>query len=347
MKTRCDVIVIGAGMSGLLAARTLVEQGIDVIVLDKGRGVGGRMATRRHAGGSFDHGAQFLTVRSPRFQNLVDEWLEQGVAALWSHGFADGKTGDGSLLTGSDGVGGSHMPARDGHPRYRGKPGMTAIPKHIASSGKTLDVRLGVKATAIESAAAGVRVVAEAGRAYIADVAVVTPPVPQSLALLEAGGIDLLSSERDELARISYDPCLVLLGFVDDLSLPAPGAVRYVNESIEWIADNAQKGVSERTGSVTAHFASDWSESRYDLPDEEILKSMVLEAERMLGHPIRDPQLKKWRYSRTRSAREEGAHRLEGNGRIILAGDAFSGNRVEGAALSGLEAARTVVRPAP
>jgi len=151
-------------MSGLLAARRLVDDGADVIVIDKGRGVGGRMATRRHAGGTFDHGAQFLTVRSEAFSALVDEWLEHGVAKLWSHGFSDGRTGDGSLLTGSDGVGGKHMPARDGHPRYRGNPGMTEITKYIASSGKTLDVRLGVKATAIRGEADGVHVTAEADR---------------------------------------------------------------------------------------------------------------------------------------------------------------------------------------
>jgi hypothetical protein len=216
---------------------------------------------------------------------------------------------------------------------------MTAIPKHIASSGKTLDIRLGVKATAIEGGNDAIRVTAEAGRGYQARAAIVTPPVPQSLALLESGGVELTATERDELEKISYDPCIVLLGFIDDLSLPEPGALRAPTESIEWIADNAQKGVSEREGAVTVHFASEWSEERYDRPEEEILAAMLEEVEGLLGRRVTDPQLKKWRYSRARVSRDEGAHSLGSEPRIILAGDAFAGNRVEGAALSGMRAA--------
>ncbi len=55
-------VIIGAGVSGLIAARTLQASGVRVKVLDKGRGVGGRLATRRSGVGVFDHGAQFFTV---------------------------------------------------------------------------------------------------------------------------------------------------------------------------------------------------------------------------------------------------------------------------------------------
>ena len=41
-----DVVIVGGGIAGLVAARELVASGLRVIVLEKGRGVGGRMATR-------------------------------------------------------------------------------------------------------------------------------------------------------------------------------------------------------------------------------------------------------------------------------------------------------------
>ena len=42
-----DIVVIGAGMSGIACARVLRAAGLPVRLIDKGRGVGGRMATRR------------------------------------------------------------------------------------------------------------------------------------------------------------------------------------------------------------------------------------------------------------------------------------------------------------
>ena len=45
-QTRPRVVVVGAGVAGLTAARSLAAFS-DVVVVDKGRGVGGRLATRR------------------------------------------------------------------------------------------------------------------------------------------------------------------------------------------------------------------------------------------------------------------------------------------------------------
>ena len=105
-----DVLIIGAGISGLLCASELQRAGKTVRVLDKGRGLGGRMATRRMAGGRLDHGAQFFTVRDGRLKAYADEWLAAGVIKKWYR----------------------HTPGyRDpaGHARYCGINGMTDAPK--------------------------------------------------------------------------------------------------------------------------------------------------------------------------------------------------------------------------
>ena len=59
--------ILGAGMAGVTAARTLVQAGHQVSVFEQAPYVGGRMATRDTPWGSFDHGAQYFTVRDPRF----------------------------------------------------------------------------------------------------------------------------------------------------------------------------------------------------------------------------------------------------------------------------------------
>ena len=68
------VAIIGAGLAGLIAGRELFRGGADVIVFDKGRSPGGRLATRRIGGATLDHGAQFFTVRSPAFAAQVADW---------------------------------------------------------------------------------------------------------------------------------------------------------------------------------------------------------------------------------------------------------------------------------
>ena len=110
-----DVLVIGAGISGLLCASELQRAGVSVRVLDKGRGVGGRMATRRMGGGRLDHGAQFFTVREPSFQSYVDEWLDAGVIQEWfRHAPSDSNAA--------------------GYPRYCGRSGMTDVAKYLCES---------------------------------------------------------------------------------------------------------------------------------------------------------------------------------------------------------------------
>lgn len=76
-----QIAVIGAGMSGLTAARRLAKAGATVTVFEKSRGLGGRLATRRTDGGPADHGAQYFTAREPAFKAWVARAKLTGAAA--------------------------------------------------------------------------------------------------------------------------------------------------------------------------------------------------------------------------------------------------------------------------
>jgi phytoene dehydrogenase-like protein len=54
------VVVIGAGIAGLTAARLLRDAGVDATVVEREERVGGRMRTVHLGGFKFDVGAQFL-----------------------------------------------------------------------------------------------------------------------------------------------------------------------------------------------------------------------------------------------------------------------------------------------
>jgi predicted NAD/FAD-dependent oxidoreductase len=317
-----SVVVIGAGIAGLLAANTLRQQGHAVIVLDKGSQVGGRMATRREGTAVWDHGAQFFTTRNAAFRDLVQGWEKEGVASLWCLGFPE--------------VG---NPIRfDGHARYRGTTGMNAIPKYLAQS---LDVRLEQTVTEVSHHDGEWQVSTESGSVLQARGVILTPPVPQALALLDRGHVLLPESDRMALAAITYNPCIALLvELARPGTIPDPGAIRLGGEPLYWLADNSRKGISPLTPTATLHAGPEYSKSRWDAVDTSIVKEL-LDAAMPWIQPRQDRFLiKRWRYSQPVQTHPTSCFWVAALPGLVLAGDAFAGPRVEGAALSGLAAAR-------
>eukprot|EP00923_Selenidium_pygospionis_P002811 GHVN01004314.1.p1 GENE.GHVN01004314.1~~GHVN01004314.1.p1 ORF type:complete len:477 (-),score=84.11 GHVN01004314.1:198-1628(-) len=110
-----DVVIVGAGLTGLTAAISLLTPGptdisssqapiqppgsqsaheLSLVILEKSTTVGGRLATRRMGEPQSqtylfqcDTGAQFFTCRSPEFISKVSEWVASGLVAEWSRGW--------------------------------------------------------------------------------------------------------------------------------------------------------------------------------------------------------------------------------------------------------------------
>lgn len=313
---RVRVVVVGAGVSGLTAARQLQADGHEVTVLDKGRSPGGRLATRRLAGATFDHGAQFFTVRSPEFQTLVEGLLRDGVVGEWCRGFA----------------------APDGHPRYLVRGGMNALAKHLAAG---LDVRCDRLVFAVRRGpdAAGWRVIVDDASEVPADAVVVTSPVPQSVALLVTAEVEL----PDALLALDYDRTLGLLAVLDRApAVPAPGGVQQPGGLWNFIGDNAAKGISA-VPAVTFHAAAGWSLEHWDDPPDAIERALLDAAEPWFGGAnLVDHQVKRWRFATPRTPWPDPCWQADAASPLVLAGDAFAGPKVEGAYLSGLAAAAAV-----
>src|SRR3990167_6659455 len=82
MTTSKHIAIVGAGIAAITCARTLVQAGHRVTVFEKSHNVGGRMATRSSPFGTFDHGAQYFTVRDPRFVQALQ--TTPAVCKAWS-----------------------------------------------------------------------------------------------------------------------------------------------------------------------------------------------------------------------------------------------------------------------
>lgn len=319
-------LVVGAGITGLTAARKLNLAGWEVTVLDKGRGVGGRLATRRIDDGVFDHGAQFVTVRSQQFSQLMDEMAAAGAIYEWCRG-----------------IGTPEQPLNggDGHPRYQGTGGMTAIPKFLS---RNLDVRLRHRVVQLKQAEGQWQALLETGQVFSADALISTAPVPQALDLLDLGGVELPEESRAALDNIKYFRCLAVMALLDGPSgIPAPGALRDVDEAISFLCDNRMKGISPDATAITIHGSQGFSHEHWTVEERHVVDWLTRQAAPYLGSPIRSATLHRWRYAQPVQVHAERFLRIDGDAPILFAGDAFNGPRVEGAALSGMAAADSLL----
>jgi len=321
-----EIVIVGAGIAGLTAARTLKDMGFDSVVLEKNKGVGGRCATRRLGNGIFDHGSQFFTVREPAFQELVDGWMEHGAVKEWARVFP--VIGEVTELP--------------GHPRYCGADGMTGIAKVLAEG---LDIRREHRVKRVTEARGCWRIEVEDDIRLRAGVLVLTAPVPQSLRMINDENTWRIGAALSPLLVIHYSPCFVAMALLDGPSgLPAPGAARVEEGPISWIADNQAKGISPGAVAVTIHASRRFSEDHVDEDPQDIAHILEEAARPLLKSKIIECRGHKWRYSVPSSILPVGCFEVDGRAPLFFAGDAFAGNRVEGAALSGLAVARAVAR---
>ncbi|GAB3030898.1 FAD-dependent oxidoreductase [Spirosoma pulveris] len=302
-------------MAGLAAARALRLQDWDVVVLDKGRGVGGRLATRRIEQARADHGAQYFSATTPELREVVQELLAENVIAQWE-------------------------PAQPGpadttvdQPHYVGIDGMNAVAKALSrdltvlTSQTVLSFRVDGSQWLVET---------ESGTSYRADALLITVPAPQALALADRSEFALSTADRSALSAIRYQPCIaVMLALHQPVSMP--NAIRYETGNIAWVADNGQKGISPGQPSVTIHANADFSRTHFDGDLNAVGQLLVGQlADLIPADNISTIQVHRWRYSLADQRHPAPFLAVEAPLPLLFGGDGFGEGNVEGAFTSGL-----------
>lgn len=333
MSERVDappVLIVGAGLCGLVAAHALAAAGRSAIVLDDGDVAGGRLSTQRLAGSAgraarLDSGAQFFTVRSPDFADLVHDWRRAGIVREWCRGFA---------------------PGGDGYPRYCAEAGMGTIGQYLASS---LDVRLSTAVHAIAGHDGMLAVAAADGTRWESNAVILTPPAPQSLALCDNGWLPIPDDALAALRAIRYASCLALLVTLDGPSaVPSPGGIQLGPDDdpvFTFAADNMAKGISE-VSSLTLHANDAVSADHFDDDEDDLRAYLLAAAAPYVGSAsVVEVGVTRWRHARPtvgHLAHCLATEPIDGT-TLVFAGDAFGDAKVEGAALSGLAAAEAIL----
>lgn len=314
------IAVIGAGVAGVACARLLADRGFRPTIFEKSRGLGGRLATRR-AGDSmaFDHGAQFVTARTPAFRTLVERAIAAGAAARWR----------------PRGVG--DMPERDDW--IVGTPGMNALIKPAAAG---QDIRFATEVAAIDRDRKGWRIrTSQDGSGQLFDVVVCTAPAPQARALLASE-----PAIADAVAGVEIAPCWTLMiGFGTPVD---PGFDLRLSQSAElaWVCRDTSKLLRGPDADCwVVHASPEWSRARLELDRERATAAMIELLPAALGRAlpdIRHAAAHRWRYSRTTVPLGSPCLRAD-DGTLFVGGDWCLGARVEYAFESGRAIAHAII----
>lgn len=304
------IAVIGAGMAGAACASALQAAGHDVVVIDKGRSVGGRMAQRRVDGFVYDHGAQYLSARDEGFVAAVAVWEAAGLVAPWPN-----------VTSGA------------GDPVWIGVPAMNSPVKAMLAG---INVVTGTRVVSL-TRDGGWWLADDSGRRHGPfDKVAVTIPAPQAVTLAgEVAGRDTL----DRLRNVAFAPCWACL-----VTLEHPLGIelrtgRLEHDVFAWIGDNS--GKPGRTESWTLHATPEWSRANLERPAEEVAVELAEAFEAIHGNSIRELHLAahRWRFS---MATQPLGEPCLVDGDLGFAGDWCFGLRVEAAWLSGTALARAL-----
>lgn len=321
------VAIVGGGLAGLTCARALLRHGVEVQVFDKARRPGGRLSTRRtDAGLTFDHGAQYFTIRSPWFRRALAPLIEAGQVARFTGQLA---------VAGPEGT----TPVNPGTERWVGVPTMSALPRTLAEG---IPVHAHARISELHRTGERWALRADDDRWWRGfDRVVIAIPAGQAAALL---------ADLPALRRVAEGspmrPCWAVM-----VTLERPAPAGYDGAFVErsplcWVMRQPSKPGRSPTEAWVLHASAEWTEAHWETDSSQVIGAL-LDAWRARGGPapsqVVDARAHRWRYARVDPHAEPRAGGDDHAG-VALAGDWLGGGRVEGAFLSGRRAAAGVLR---
>ncbi|NJK63988.1 MAG: FAD-dependent oxidoreductase [Synechococcaceae cyanobacterium SM2_3_1] len=341
-----DVIVVGAGIAGLTCARQLHRAGLDVLVLEKSAGLGGRMATRRvvpQPGDPailVDHGAQYITADTDSLYRFIRELLSLGLLVEWTRSLHK-LTATGLELGDVD----------DQHPHYICPQGMTALARYL---GESLHIDTQIQVTRVMFHHNGWRLSTEDERMYEAAHLVLALPAPQILQLLQ-GVLVETSPLVSTLESALYNPCMtVLAGYDFETPVPEWKGIKGIDDPyLDWIGVDSSKRPPPHPLVLVLHANALWSTTQLHVEAQQLDQAgrqLLTYAAQRLEPWIAEPvwmQVHRWRYAlpseivglASVATRFTAEHSPDPQHLLICAGDWCGGGKVEGAWISGHDAA--------
>ncbi|SMO40235.1 NAD(P)/FAD-dependent oxidoreductase [Gracilimonas mengyeensis] len=330
------IAIIGAGISGLAAGNELIKAGHEVVVFEKSRGYGGRLATR-YAGkdnqAKLDHGVTYFQAKDPEFLELVNKYSEKGILTTWDGNFAH-----------RDAKGNIKSKEAD-TPYYYAPGGMNEFCKQF---GRMLDVRM-------EEKVSGLTHIGEnrtKKRSWMlnfptaltegADAVIITAPARQAYALINTtiDEIETLKLIR-EIDEVEYESQFSLMaGYLADTEMPEWNALECDDEIIQWISNEYTKRKEDSNKALVVQTTWEFAKKHANEEREKVQEIILDRLAQILDGWAALPEWKSlhyWKYSRAINPLPHDFMEIMGKETpLALVGAYMNGNTVESAYLSGV-----------
>lgn len=331
-----DVVIIGAGISGLACAQQLHQVGYKVAVVEKSRGLGGRVATRRLHDTCADLGTCYLKPQAGLFQRFVEVLAQQNVIQVWS---------DAAYKFNPES---QQLTASDRSPLYIAPKGMSAIARFLAAD---LEIHLNQRVVEISANAYNWCLQLEgstsASTQITAKAVVVAIPAPQALMLLESTTVP--SVFLDNLRSVEFAPCISVIAGYGAMHQPTWQAVTVVgDDNLAWIGLDSSKRQDARSPVFVLHSSAKFAEDYLQADDLQPAGKQLLDRAAKYFLPWLDTpewmQVHRWRYAFPTLPLEHTALNANTPQPLVCCGDWCGGDRVAAALISGISAANQIDR---
>lgn len=329
MKNIFDVIIVGAGLSGISAGKFIMENGLSIKIVDKGKMPGGRLATRRikFEGNNvvFDYGCRYIELNSYEFSKALVDLVKSDIIRRWNVI---------SEETYASGLENNNM-------KIIGKHSMRDIALSMA---KDLDIANNVKVVRLDRKDGVWNVFMNNGDNMFAKDLILTMPVPQVIDLFKKSELPIDSDIINNLKKIKYQRTITALVILESESkLNKVGSVKLNNADISYITNNNLKGINHNKTAITIEATNEFSIANWELSDERVIDKMLESSAKWLKGEVLDYQIHRWNYSIPTQSYNKPFEFITNPGPIYIIGDAFKGDNAESAFLSGRAAAKELV----
>ena len=301
------ITVVGAGIAGVACARVLQDAGREVVVLDRGRVPGGRMASRtlpREGGRRVDTGASYLTSRDEAFVEVVRGWADRGLARPWTDTFAVLRDG---VVT----------ERKTGPVRWAAPQGLRSLVEDLATG---LTVRGDTHVRSVQPGHVD---------GSPSEAVVLAMPDPQALEVLDPS----LQQERAAVSGRTWDPVLALVARLPERTWDWDGAFVHGSDVLDWVADDGSRR-GDGAPVLVAHSTPAFAATRLVDPPAAARELVDgLQAATGVTGPVEVQHVQRWTFAKPVGTRE--ATYFLGDHRIGLCGDGWGASKVEAAWVSG------------